>query len=242
MGVMDGQVALVTGSTSGIGEAVARRFHAEGATVIINSVSSVEAGERIAAELGGHYIRGDVATQAAEICAAAAELSGGFDHLVNNAGTTAVIDHRDLDAVTDEIWERIIDVNVNGTWKMSKAAAPIIAARGSGSITNISSVAGLRQLGSSIPYAVSKAAINHMTTLLAKVLGPAVRVNAVAPGLVDTPWTETWDDIRTFVQTRTPARRSATPDDIAQACLALTTTTYVTGQVLAVDGGLTLVL
>jgi ketoreductase RED2 len=242
MGVLDGQVALVTGSTSGIGEAVARRFNAEGARVIINSVTSVEAGRRIATELGGHYVQGDVATDAAAICEAAAAIHDGFDHLVNNAGTTAVIDHGDFESVTDEIWERIIDVNVNGTWKMCKTAAPIISARGSGSITNISSVAGLRQIGSSIPYAVSKAAINHMTTLLAKVLGPAVRVNAIAPGLVDTPWTATWDDLRELVNTQTPARRTATPNDIATATMALITSTYVTGQILAVDGGLTLML
>jgi len=242
MGTMDGQVALVTGSTSGIGEAVVRRFHTQGAQVIVNSARSVDAGERIAAELGGHYVQGDIGTDAAGICAAAADIHGGFDHLVNNAGTTAVIPHHDLEAVTDEIWDRIIDVNVGGTWKMSKAAVPIIAARGGGTITNISSVAGLRQIGSSIPYAVSKAAINHMTTLLAKVVGPEVRVNAVAPGLVDTPWTESWDDLREYVNARAPARRSATPEDIADGCMALIGTPYVTGQVLAVDGGITLML
>ena len=242
MRALEGQVALITGSTSGIGEAIARRFHLEGASLLINSSSSVEAGERIASELNGHYIQGDVATDAVAICERARQIQGGFDFLVNSAGTTSVIPHDDLKAVTDEVWDRIIDVNVSGTWKMCRAAAPIIAARGAGSIVSISSIAGLRQLGSSIPYAVSKAAINHMTTLLAKVLGPEVSVNAIAPGLIETPWTESWDEMHAAVRAQTPARRSGTPEDVAEACLALATSTYITGQILTVDGGLTLTM
>jgi len=109
-----------------------------------------------------------------------------------------------------------------------------------GSVVNITSIAGLRPTGSSIPYAASKAALNHMTVLLAKVLGPEIRVNAVAPGLVDTPWTQDWGVVRQFVQSAAPMKRSATPEDVAQMTLALTENSYITGQVITVDGGLTL--
>ncbi len=102
---------------------------------------------------------------------------------------------------------------------------------------NVSSLAGLRALGSSIPYAASKAALNHLTVLLAKVLGPQVRVNAVAPGLIDTPWTESWEDSRRGVRSVAPMRRSGVPADVADAVLYLAGATYVTGEVIAVDGG-----
>jgi ketoreductase RED2 len=110
----------------------------------------------------------------------------------------------------------------------------------SGTIINVSSIAGLRPTGSSIPYAASKAALNHMTVLLAKVVGPEVRVNAVAPGLIDTPWTQNWDAVRGYVQAVAPLRRSGTADDVAEVIVALADSAYVTGQVVAVDGGLTI--
>ena len=105
---------------------------------------------------------------------------------------------------------------------------------------NITSLAGVRPVGSSIPYAVSKAALNHLTVLLANVLGPEIRVHAVAPGLIDTPWTEGWDEVRAAVRTMAPLQRSGTPDDVADACVGLITARYATGQVLVVDGGVAL--
>jgi ketoreductase RED2 len=152
--------------------------------------------------------------------AATVEAHGRLDILVNNAGTTEVIPHHDLAAVTDEVWHRILDVNVLGTWKVTCAAVPHLEASGAGSVVNITSIAGVRPRGSSIPYAVSKAALNHMTVLLANTLGPAIRVNAVAPGLIDTPWTETWDEIRAAVRATTPLKRSGLPEDVAEATLA----------------------
>ncbi len=107
-----------------------------------------------------------------------------------------------------------------------------------GVIVNVSSIAGLRATGSSIPYATSKAAVNHMTALLAKAVGPEVRVNAVAPGLIDTPWTADWDIERNFVTAVAPLRRSGTPEDVADVIFLLASTPYVTGQVVTVDGGL----
>ena len=116
------------------------------------------------------------------------ERCGRLDVLVNNAGTTKLIAHRDLEEASVDVWREIFDVNVFGTWQLSVAAMDALK-ESHGSIVNVSSIAGLRPTGSSIPYAASKAALNHMTVLLAKVVGPEVRVNAVAPGLIDTPWT-----------------------------------------------------
>jgi ketoreductase RED2 len=115
---------------------------------------------------------------------------------------------------------------------------PHLRASGAGSVVNVSSLAGVRPTGSSIPYAVSKAALNHLTRLLANTVAPEVRVNAVAPGLVDTPWTADWDDVRAFVHAAAPMKRSAQPDDVADVVLALVRSSYVTGEVWVVDGGL----
>lgn len=238
---LEGKVALVTGSSSGIGEAVARSLSAEGASVVVNSVSSVEAGERLAAELpDATYVQADVADAAAarELVDAAVATYGRLDVLVNNAGTTVVIPHHDLEAATPEVWRRIFDVNVIGTWQVTVAALPHLRATGAGSVVNVTSLAGVRQTGSSIPYAASKAALNHVTRLLANVVGPEVRVNAVAPGLVDTPWTADWDAVRDVVRSTAPLRRSGNPGDIAEVVLALVRSAYTTGQVVVVDGGL----
>jgi len=160
--------------------------------------------------------------------------------LVNNAGTTVRIDHADFDSVTPEVWRRILDVNVVGSWMVTQAAIPALRASGEGCIVNMGSVAGLRPAGSSIPYAASKAALHHLTLLLANVLGPQVRVNAVAPGLIDTPWTADWNDLREGVRAMAPLQRSGVPDEVAQICLGLVRSAYVTGQVVACDGGISL--
>jgi ketoreductase RED2 len=124
---------------------------------------------------------------------------------------------------------------------MTLAALPALR-EAQGSVVNISSVAGLRPTGSSIPYAASKAALNHLTVLLAKVVGPEVRVNAVAPGLIDTPWTADWEFQRAAVEAVTPLKRIGQPADVAEVVLALAGAAYVTGQVVAIDGGLTIAL
>ncbi len=239
---MASRVVLVTGSTSGIGEATALRFAARGDTVVFNSAHSAEAGERLAkSTAGAHYVQADISVDGDRTRLIEEVLSrcGRLDVLVNNAGTTRLIAHRDLEAASVDVWREIFEVNVFGTWGLSVAAMEALrAARGS--IVNVSSVAGVRPTGSSIPYAASKAAVNHLTALLAKVVGPDVRVNAVAPGLVDTPWTKDWDTVRGFVQAVAPLKRSATPDDVADVIVLLASTPYVTGQVVVVDGGLSL--
>ena len=173
------------------------------------------------------------------LVAAVLEHYGRLDVLVNNAGTTKVIAHADLEAASLDVWREIFEVNVFGTWSLCVAAMEALRAS-HGSIVNVSSMAGVRPTGSSIPYAASKAAVNHMTALLAKVVGPDVRVNAVAPGLVDTPWTADWDTVRGFVNAVAPLKRSGTPEDIADVIVALANSKYVTGQVVVIDGGLSL--
>ncbi len=241
---MSARVVLVTGSTSGIGEATALRFAAAGDTVVFNSARSVEAGERLRASTpGSHYVQADIANadDCLRLIREVRERCGRLDVLVNNAGTTKVIAHADLAAATLDIWREIFEVNVFGTWSLSVAAMDTLR-ESRGSIVNVSSLAGVRPTGSSIPYAASKAALNHMTLLLAKVAGPEVRVNAVAPGLVDTPWTSEWDAVRGFVSAVAPLKRSGTPDDVAEVIMALASSSYVTGQVVVVDGGLSMAM
>ena len=241
MSPLHDRVAVVTGSSSGIGAAIATAFADHGASVVVNSVSSIAEGEQLAAKLpDATYIQGDVSdpAEARRVVDTTVEHYGRIDILVNNAGTTNVIPHHDLDAVTTEMWERILQVNLLGTWNVIQAAAPHLRATGQGVIVNVTSLAGIRPTGSSIPYAVSKAAVNHLTVLLANALGPDIRVHAVAPGLIDTPWTADWDAIRDEVRATAPLARSGTPDDVAEACVALVGLTYSTGQVLVVDGGI----
>ncbi|MFH8835754.1 SDR family NAD(P)-dependent oxidoreductase [Streptomyces sp. NPDC017868] len=236
------RVALVTGSSSGIGAAVARRLADAGYRVVVNSGRSVEAGRALAAELpDAVYVQADVSdeAQATGLVAAAVEAYGRLDLLVNCAGTTRFIPHDDLEAASPEVWRHLYDVNVIGVWQTVTAAVPHLR-KTRGAIVNISSQAGVRPGGSSIPYAVSKAAVNHMTKLLAKTLGPDIRVNAVAPGLVDTPWfdgVEGAEAAKEHVAGVVPLRRVGRPEDIAGAVLDVAHSSYVTGEVLLVDGG-----
>jgi ketoreductase RED2 len=237
-----GQVVAVTGSSSGIGAATARAFAAEGAAVLVNSARSVEEGEAVAASLtDALYVQADITDPETpeRLVSAALERWGRLDTLVNNAGTTAVIPHHDVAAATVDVWRRIFEVNVFGTWAVTVAALPALREAG-GSVVNVASVAGVRPTGSSIPYAASKAALNHMTDLLAKVVGPEVRVNAVAPGLIDTPWTADWDVVREVVAQVAPLKRSGQPEDVAEVIVSLARARYVTGQVVVIDGGMSL--
>lgn len=242
MSELSGRVALVTGSSSGIGERVARRLSALGASVAVNSSTSVDAGEDVAASLPTRsvYIRADIGQQAeAEaLVDETVETFGRLDIVVNNAGWTTVVDHGDLDGLTDEILRRTFEVNVFGTWWVTKRAIPYLQTSDDPNVVIVSSVAGLRPIGSSIAYSMSKAALNQLTALLAKSFGP-IRVNAIAPGLVSTPWTEDWDAMHAAVADQAPVPRSATPDDCAEAVLGLLRTRYATGEVFVVDGGLT---
>ena len=243
----DGPVALVTGSASGIGSGVARRLAASGYRVVVHSRSSVDAGRALATELGNaHYVQADLAIDADRsrlIDEAVAEWDR-LDVLVNNAGNSQVIPHHDLAAATPDVWHNLYEVNVIAPFRLITAAEPSLRAaarRGrAAAVVNIGSHAGVRPKGASMPYAASKAALAHVTKLLAVSLAPDIRVNAVAPGLVDTPLTADWADAQTLWRDRSPMRRPATPDDIAHTVLSLIESDYITGEVLVVDGGLNL--
>ena len=238
---MDHRVALVTGSTSGIGAAIARRLARDGFHVVVHSGRSPEAGERLAGELGGSYVRADLSdadTALATVTRALDEL-GRLDVLVNNAGVSRPIPHADLDAATPQTWRDVLEVNLVSPFALTTAAAPYLrAARGC--VVNVTSHAGVRPKGSSIPYAASKAALNHVTRLLAVALGPDVRVNAVAPGLVDTPLTADWTEAQELWRERSPMRRAASPEDVAGLVADLVASEYLTGEVVLLDGGLNL--
>lgn len=240
-------VALVTGSTSGIGEAIARRLSAEGYALVVHSRSSAEKGHALAAELGtAVYVQADLADDAArvDLVRQAVARWGRLDLLVNNAGLSRVIPHADLMAASPAVWHELHEVNVVAPFRLVAEAEPALrdaARRGRpGCVINVSSHAGVRPKGASIPYAASKAALNHLTRLLAVSLAPDIRVNAVAPGLVDTPMTADWTAAQTMWRERSPMRRAAKPADIAQAVFLLAASDYLTGEILLSDGGLNL--
>jgi ketoreductase RED2 len=244
MGLLDGMAAVVSGSTSGIGRAIAERFAAEGAGVVVNSARSVGAGQALAAALpDAVYVQADVSSepQARSLVDAAVDRWGRLDIVVNNAGSAVMLDHRDLDGLTDEMWRQMLDINLMSAWYLSRAAVPALRARG-GSIVNITSLAGVHPTGSgsSIAYAVAKAAVNHLTVLLANALGPdGIRVNAIAVGPIETPmWGLDGDQIRASLRDRTLLGRPGTPAELAQACLMLAAPGFTTAQVLVVDGGM----
>ena len=242
MAELSGMVAIVTGSSSGIGERTAQRLSELGAKVVVNSASSVEAGRKVADALPGesHYVQADISdkAQCQKLLDETVAKFGGLDLLVNNAGWTTLVPHGNLDALTDEVFMKTFEVNVYGTWFLTKAAMPLLRESSDGHVVNITSVAGVRPVGSSIAYSMTKAALNQMTRLMAKSHGP-VRFNAVAPGLVETPWTKDWASQHAGIAAINPIKRSATPDDCAEAVLALVRNKYVTGEIFVVDGGLT---
>jgi NAD(P)-dependent dehydrogenase (short-subunit alcohol dehydrogenase family) len=235
------KVALVTGSTSGIGAATVRRLAADGMTVAVHSRSSRSAGGALAAELGGTYHQADLSDDAAATALVPAVVAehGRLDVLVNNAGISWPVPHASLDGLTADDWRRLLDVNLIAPWLLCTAALPALRESG-GCIINVTSHAGVRPKGSSVAYAASKAALNHVTKLLAAALGPDVRVNAVAPGLVDTPLTASWTEAQDLWKTTSPMRRAAQPSDVADLISAVVHNSYLTGEVIMLDGGLNL--
>jgi 3-oxoacyl-[acyl-carrier protein] reductase len=241
------KVALVTGSATGVGRACALRFAKLGFAVVINySKSEGDAHEtvRLVEAEGGRALlcRATVAdeSQVRAMVERTATQFGRLDVLVNNAGTTHFVAHADLDALTDAVWDEIFQVNLKGAFYCARAAMPLLKAA-KGNVVNVSSVAGLTGQGSSIPYCASKAALNCLTQSLARAFGPDVRVNAVAPGPINTRWLAGREaHVAKFLE-QAPLGRAADPDDIADAVVYLATgTTLTTGQVLVVDGGRTM--
>jgi NAD(P)-dependent dehydrogenase (short-subunit alcohol dehydrogenase family) len=239
-------VALVTGSASGIGEAIARRLASDGIRVVVHSRQSRDAGRALATEIDGVYLQADLGdeSQARQLIADVIAIAGRLDVLVNNAGISWPIPHADLAAATPSDWRRLLEINLIAPWVLVTEALPALRASprpGGGSVINITSHAGVRPKGSSIPYAASKAALNHVTRLLAAALGPEVRVNAIAPGLVDTPMTAEWAAAQEHWRERSPMRRAAQPSDVADLVSSVARNTYLTGEVILLDGGANLV-
>ncbi|WHA43887.1 SDR family NAD(P)-dependent oxidoreductase [Agrobacterium larrymoorei] len=244
---LTGKTALVTGGASGIGLATVRKLSEQGAMVAVNYLPGDEAAASVVEGLrseGLHLVHapGDVSEYAAvkEMVEKACESLGGLDMLVNNAarGTVRPIPFEELDEMTEDVWQGILATNLMGPFSCARVAAPELKKR-SGAIVNMASVAGLGVRGSSIAYAASKAALINLTTSLSRALSPDVRVNAVAPALVETPWISTWPEER---KQRTKEQclmgRIAQPSDVADVVMFLLTgTSYVNGQTIVVDGG-----
>lgn len=244
---MSDRVALITGSTSGIGAATARRLARDGYKVALHSRSSAEVGKRMADELAGaSYHQADLADEQAArgLVAAVLKQHGRLDVLVNNAGQSIRIPHTDLKAATPAVWRRMLDVNLIAPFVLVTEAEPALRKSADGgrpaSIVNIGTHAGARPKGASIPYATAKAGLHHVTRLLALALGPAIRVNCVAPGLVETPMGANWPEATELWNTRSAMRRPAKPEDIADLVAALVANDYVTGEIVIADGGLNL--
>jgi 3-oxoacyl-[acyl-carrier protein] reductase len=242
---LTGKSAIVTGGTRGIGHAIAKALLAAGANVAITGriESEVEIASSRLNTIGPGTVSGYVCdvrnyNQVKSLFAA----FGGVDILINNAGTPATtepIEFADLEAMTESFWQKILMTNLLGPFRCVCAAASALKAS-RGAIVNTASVAGLGVRGSSIAYGASKAGLVNITKNLARALAPEVRVNAVAPGLVDSPWTKSWPaERKQKIIDQTLLGRMATPADIAEAMLFLAAGgAYITGETLVVAGGL----
>lgn len=241
---MQGKVAVVTGGGGGIGSAICRRLAEVGASVVLTYSRDAEKAEAVASSLAGE---GHLAARApVDDSAALAGLArlvedrfGRLDLLVNNAGVTQPVAHADLDALDDELIDRIFRVNWRGAFACIRALRPLLAAGEGGVVVNISSVAGVTGLGSNVAYCASKAALDSLTRSLGRALAPSIRVVSVSPGWV---WGEYAarmpQDILAEQMARTPLHRFATPAEVAEAVLAAAALlTMTTGSILAVDGG-----
>lgn len=242
---LENQVALVTGSATGIGRATAIALAMEGADVIVNyAKSKAEAEETAAAvdRLGrkAMVVRADVSDdrQVRAMVDEAVNAFGRLDILVNNAGTTTFVPFQDLEGLTDEIWDREMSVNLRGTFYCSRAGGRVMQRQGRGCIVNVASDSGIKPYGSSLAYCASKAGVISLTATMAIALAPQVRVNAVAPGLIDTPWHKDRPDWRPRIEETALLRRHGKPEDVAEVIVALAASAgFVTGQVILVDGG-----
>ena len=248
-----GKTAIVTGSATGIGAAIALGLAARGANVVINySKSESEAlatAERAKSHGAGvRLVQADVARDddCRKIAAAASDAFGAIDILVNNAGTTKFAAHGDLAALSAEDFAHIYAINVIGPFQMIRACAPAMKAAGKSAVVNISSVAGTSGVGSSVAYAASKGALNTMTLSLARALGPEIRVNAICPGYVETRWfsdrfgKDATARISAEQAETVPLKHAGLPEDIADAAIFLcgSASRHITGEMLQVDGGL----
>jgi 3-oxoacyl-[acyl-carrier protein] reductase len=246
------RAAIVTGASSGIGAAVAVELARRGVDVVVNYVQNRAGAEAVAAECRARGVRaavaqGDVAADADCRALAAAALAdfGRIDYLVNNAGVSKFVAHSNLDGLEAIDFARIFSINVTGAFQMLRAALPALRASGRGAVVNVASIAGTCGIGSSVAYAASKAALLSLTVTLARALAPEVRVNAVAPGFVDTPWhlaglgPDRYRKALANVSEGTPLKAVTQPADVADPVVwLLEHAAHVTGEALHVDAGL----
>jgi 3-oxoacyl-[acyl-carrier protein] reductase len=246
-----GKVALVTGSSVGAGRATALLLASKGCAVVVNCNRSVgEAEETVkqcrATGADAVLVQADVSRDAEcrRLVAAAVERFGRLDALVNNAGMTRYVRFEDLEGLTTAMWEEIFRTNVFGSFFCTRAAVPHLRASGEGAIVNLASIAGIQGSGSSIAYAAAKAAVINMTRSLARTLGPEIRVNAVAPGALDTRWIRDGVGEAGFEAVRDTYRRTMPLRDIVPAEAVAETVVWLiegarmtTGDVVIVDAG-----
>ena len=246
-------VVVVTGASTGLGRAVAVEVASRGAkAVVINYARNRDDAEETARLVQAHgaeavLVQGDVANDAdCRKIAAAAEPYGRVDALFNNAGTTKFNNHADLDGVSAQDFLDLYAVNVVGAYQMVRACRGLLeAAPQPGAVVMTASIAGVTGIGSSVPYAASKGALNTMTLSLARALAPKIRVNAICPGFIDTPWfgkglgEAAAERVRANAAAGTPLKAASTPEDIAAAAvfLASPASRHVTGETLLVDAG-----
>jgi 3-oxoacyl-[acyl-carrier protein] reductase len=245
------KVAIVTGSATGVGAATALALAQRGYRVVINYArSEAEAHASVAAcEAAGAealLCRADVADDAdcRALVQATRDRFGRIDALVNNAGVTSFAGARNWDAIDAETFQRIVGVNALGAFQMIRACAPELQ-RAGGAIVNLSSTAGVLGVGSSVAYIASKGALNAMTLYFARELAPAVRVNAVCPGLITTRWfvdglgQEAADKLRAGYEASVPLARASSAEDVAEAVVWLIDgARTVTGELILLDGGM----
>jgi NAD(P)-dependent dehydrogenase (short-subunit alcohol dehydrogenase family) len=235
-----GRVAVVTGGGTGLGAEICRQLAGAGARVAVNYSRSATEAEAVAASLPttAVAVRADVSDDAsvrAMMLDAERALDGPVELLVNNAGVTTYVPAPDLDAVTDEDWARILDVNLVGTWRCIRAVAGGMRARDSGSIVNVASDAIVYLEGSSIPYVVSKVGVAALTRMLARAITP-VRVNAVAPGWMDTPWLDRYVPDEVVDALRRGDEPVVALDVVAREVVRLLTDDEATGEVVQLSG------
>ncbi len=244
------KAAIVTGAGTGVGRAAALLLAQQGCSVLVNYSRSKREAEAVAHEVEkcgvtALAVRADVSsdTDCRAMVQQARSAFGRLDVLLNNAGTTRFIPHANLDKLCDEDWDTILAVNLKGPFHCTRAARALMEESGGGEVVMTSSIAGIAGTGSSIPYCASKAALNNLTITLARVLGPNIRVNAVAPGFIDGDWLaqglgKAYEAVKGAIIDRSPLARVCTPEDVAEAIISLITgSDLVTGHVLPVEGG-----